>query len=87
MVNTPRIQDNTIYVGATPKNPLSSTRGPDEVMRALNEHTGQQWYAVKLSGYWLVYRESGNERAQCRGNFHKALATATGMTVVADVSS
>jgi len=72
----------TINIGTITKNPTVAEI--TQITDTLAAHFGGQWFAVKLSGYWLVYlKGSQTRRAQYRGNFHRALADATGLTVVA----
>jgi hypothetical protein len=55
-------------------------------MRVVSEHFGQFWYAVKLSGWWLVVcREAGAhwgaKAGQYTRDFARALTEATGLPV------
>lgn len=86
--NPPYVWNNTIQLGALPRNP--STVQADEVMRMVSEHYGQQWYAVKLSGWWrIICKEAGVGWGAVEGqrtrDFARALAEATGMPVVRDI--
>jgi hypothetical protein len=80
----PYVKDGTIQLGAFPQNP--STARADAVMRVVSEHFGQQWYAVKLSGWWRILCPQarvgwGADAGQRTRDFSRALAQATGMPV------
>lgn len=78
------VRNGTIQLGAFPQNP--STAQADAVMRVVSEHFGQQWYAVKLSGWWRILCPAagvgwGADAGQRTRDFSRALAQATGMPV------
>jgi hypothetical protein len=80
----PCVTDGTIQLGAFPQNP--STTQADAVMRVVSEHFGQQWYAVKLSGWWRILCPQsgvgwGADAGQRTRDFSRALAQATGLPV------
>ena len=86
--NPPYVWNGTIQVGGLPKNP--STTQADAVMRVVSDHFGQQWYAVKLSGWWrIICTEAGvgwgADHEQRTRDFPRALTEATGMPVVRDI--
>lgn len=81
----PYISDGCIHLGDMPQNP--SGQQADEVMRVVCDHFDQVWYAVKLSGWWLIVcREAGvhwgAKAGQYTRNFARALAEATGLPVM-----
>lgn len=84
----PHMWNGAIQVGDLPRNP--SIAQADEVMRVVSEHFGQQWSAVKLSGWWRIICQQtavgwGAAPGQLTRDFTRALTEATGMPVVRDI--
>lgn len=63
----------------------------DEVMKALSRDLGGTWYAVKLSGVWLInhnkrLRAGDPEQGhKLRRNFDLAVRDATGLAIVRSI--
>jgi hypothetical protein len=78
--------DRVLRFTDLPKTPRAAEL--DDVMRQVSEQLNEQWTAVRMNGYWLIYHEKDGKKDlhQSRKRFINALSEATNANIVNAIS-